>query len=91
MASAAANSALGTEVLAVQRLFYNITPNPATSIFMLFASQMIGYGIGGLMRCTIRGLDLIKSGLSDLSLLDSYFIVPNKDALPGSAPSHFHV
>ena len=32
MASAAANSALGTEVLAVQRLFYNITPNPAASI-----------------------------------------------------------
>lgn len=32
MASAAANSALGTEVLAVQRLFYNITPNPGASI-----------------------------------------------------------
>jgi hypothetical protein len=50
MASAAANSALGTEVLAVQRLFYNITPNPAASIFLLFSSQLIGYGIGGLMR-----------------------------------------
>ncbi|KLO16064.1 OPT oligopeptide transporter [Schizopora paradoxa] len=50
MASAAANSALGTEVLAVQRLFYNINPNPAASIFLLFSSQMIGYGIGGLMR-----------------------------------------
>ena len=32
MASAAANSALGTEVLAVQRLFYNIEPNPGASI-----------------------------------------------------------
>lgn len=32
MASAAANSALGTEVLAVQRLFYNITPNPGASV-----------------------------------------------------------
>jgi len=32
MASAAANAALGTEVLAVQRLFYNITPNPAASV-----------------------------------------------------------
>ena len=32
MASAAANSALGTEVLAVQRLYYNFTPNPAASI-----------------------------------------------------------
>lgn len=51
MASAAANSALGTEVLAVQRLFYNITPNPGASIFLLFSSQLIGYGIGGMMRC----------------------------------------
>ncbi|KAI0268601.1 OPT oligopeptide transporter [Gloeopeniophorella convolvens] len=50
MASAAANSALGTEVLAVQRLFYNITPNAAASIFLLFSSQLLGYGIGGLMR-----------------------------------------
>ena len=32
MASAAANAALGTEVLAVQRLYYNITPNPAASV-----------------------------------------------------------
>jgi OPT family small oligopeptide transporter len=50
MASAAANSALGTEVLAVQRLFYNITPNPGASIFLLFSSQLLGYGIGGLLR-----------------------------------------
>ena len=50
MASAAANSALGTEVLAVQRLFYEITPNPAASIFLLFSSQLIWYGIGGMMR-----------------------------------------
>ena len=32
MASAAANSALGTEVLAVQRMYYNFTPNPAAGI-----------------------------------------------------------
>lgn len=51
MASAAANSALGTEVLAVQRLYYNITPNAAASIFLLFSSQLLGYGIGGMMRC----------------------------------------
>lgn len=51
MASAAANSALGTEVLAVQRLYYNITPNAVSSIFLLFSSQLLGYGIGGMMRC----------------------------------------
>ncbi|KAI9442444.1 OPT oligopeptide transporter protein-domain-containing protein [Lactarius indigo] len=50
MASAAANSALGTEVLAVQRLYYNITPNAPASIFLLFSSQLLGYGIAGLMR-----------------------------------------
>lgn len=51
MASAAANSALGTEVLAVQRLYYNITPNAGSSVFLLFSSQLLGYGIGGMMRC----------------------------------------
>ncbi|KAG2106875.1 OPT oligopeptide transporter protein-domain-containing protein [Suillus cothurnatus] len=50
MASASANSALGTEVLAVQRLYYNITPNAVTSVFLLFSSQLLGYGIGGMMR-----------------------------------------
>ncbi|KAG1878204.1 OPT oligopeptide transporter protein-domain-containing protein [Suillus subluteus] len=50
MASASANSALGTEILAVQRLYYNITPNAVTSVFLLFSSQLLGYGIGGMMR-----------------------------------------
>ncbi|KAG1756630.1 OPT oligopeptide transporter protein-domain-containing protein [Suillus paluster] len=50
MSSAAANSALATEVLAVQRLYYNITPNAGSSIFLLFSSQLLGYGIGGMMR-----------------------------------------
>ncbi|KAJ7031406.1 OPT oligopeptide transporter protein-domain-containing protein [Mycena alexandri] len=53
MAGAAANSALATEVLAVQRLYYEITPNPASSIFLLFASQLAGYGIGGLFRSVL--------------------------------------
>ncbi|KAG2138132.1 OPT oligopeptide transporter protein-domain-containing protein [Suillus cothurnatus] len=50
MASASAKSALGTEVLAVQRLYYNITPNAVISVFLLFSSQLLGYGIGGMMR-----------------------------------------
>ncbi|KZP11804.1 OPT superfamily oligopeptide transporter [Athelia psychrophila] len=53
MASAAANSALATEVLAVQRLYYDITPNPGASIFLLFSSQLLGYGLGGLMRTVL--------------------------------------
>jgi hypothetical protein len=50
MASAAAHSAMGTQVLAVQRLFYKITPNGIISILLLSSSQLLGYGIGGLMR-----------------------------------------
>ena len=38
MASAAASSALGTEFLAVQHLFYNITPNSAASILYVQTS-----------------------------------------------------
>ncbi|EIW85092.1 OPT oligopeptide transporter [Coniophora puteana RWD-64-598 SS2] len=53
MASAAANSALATEVLAVQRLYYNIEANAGTSIFLLFSSQLLGYGIGGILRTTL--------------------------------------
>ncbi|KAG6828622.1 hypothetical protein H0H92_007267 [Tricholoma furcatifolium] len=53
MASAAATSALGTEVLATQRLFYDITPNAGASIFLLFSSQLMGYGIGGLFRSVL--------------------------------------
>jgi len=34
----------------VQRLYYNISPNPAASVFLLFSSQLLGYGIGGLFR-----------------------------------------
>ena len=53
MSSAAANCALGTEVLAVQRLYYSASPNAGASIFLLFSSQLLGYGIAGLMRKTL--------------------------------------
>lgn len=50
MASSAATSALGTEQLAVQALYYNQQPNAASAIFMLFSSQCIGYGFLTVMR-----------------------------------------
>ena len=53
MSAAAANCALGVEVLAVQKLYYKTSPNPAASIFLLFSSQLLGYGIAGLMRSTL--------------------------------------
>ncbi|KAI5116279.1 hypothetical protein M0805_005888 [Coniferiporia weirii] len=75
MASAAANSALGTEVLAVQRLFYHITPNPAAGIFLLFSSQMIGYGLGGLMRpILLYPSKMLYPGVLPLiSMFDAFF------------------
>lgn len=90
MASAAANSALGTEVLAVQRLFYNIDPNPAASIFMLFSSQMIGYGIGGLMRC--RCSPFVSGGalLTCCSTI-SGSALPVKDAIPWCLATYLNV
>ncbi|KAH7929731.1 OPT oligopeptide transporter [Leucogyrophana mollusca] len=76
MASAAANSALGTEVLAVQRLYYNITPNAGASIFLLFSSQLIGYGIGGVLRKTLLypSKMLYPGVLPLLSMFDALYL-----------------
>ena len=52
MASSAANSAMGTEVLAARVLFYKIVPKGLTPMFLVIASQFLGYGIAGLMRRT---------------------------------------
>ncbi|KAF8833285.1 OPT superfamily oligopeptide transporter [Paxillus ammoniavirescens] len=75
MASAAANSALGTEVLAVQRLYYNLTPNAAASVFLLFSSQLLGYGIGGVMRSTLLypSKMLYPGVLPLISMFDAFF------------------
>jgi OPT family oligopeptide transporter len=50
MASSSAVCALGTEQLAAQSLYYNEAPNAGSAIFMLLASQMLGYGFLGVMR-----------------------------------------
>ncbi|OJJ49265.1 hypothetical protein ASPZODRAFT_60723 [Penicilliopsis zonata CBS 506.65] len=53
MANSASTAALGIELLAVERLYYDAKLNGALSIFLLFSSQMLGYGLGGLMRKTL--------------------------------------
>ncbi|KAI0030545.1 OPT oligopeptide transporter protein-domain-containing protein [Vararia minispora EC-137] len=75
MSSAAATSALATEVLAVQRLWYNTTPNAAASIFLLFSSQLLGYGIAGLMRgVLLYPSKMLYPGVLPLaSMLDAFF------------------
>ncbi|TRM65022.1 OPT oligopeptide transporter protein-domain-containing protein [Schizophyllum amplum] len=50
MSSTAANVAIGMEIIAALDLFYDIHLNPAVAMFQIFASQMIGYGVAGLLR-----------------------------------------
>jgi hypothetical protein len=50
MANSASISAQGIEVLAVEQLYYGNKLGGALSVFLLFSSQFLGYGIAGLMR-----------------------------------------
>ena len=50
MASAAAVSALATEALAAQELFYGGYPSKAAGIFIVLSSQLLGFGVAGLLR-----------------------------------------
>jgi len=50
MASSAANVAMATEVIAARALFYGILPKGLAPMFLLSATQFLGYGIAGLMR-----------------------------------------
>lgn len=50
MAMSASAAALGTNVLAVDQLWYNEKMNAGMAVFMLFSSQLVGYGLIGLLR-----------------------------------------
>ncbi|THU85518.1 OPT oligopeptide transporter [Dendrothele bispora CBS 962.96] len=50
MAAAATHGALAINIFAADDLFYGFTPNPAIAIFTLLGSQLLGYGLGGMMR-----------------------------------------
>jgi hypothetical protein len=50
MVSSANTSAYGTWILSAQELFYKDAPGAAGSIFLLFATQLVGYGIAGQLR-----------------------------------------
>ncbi|KJA26691.1 hypothetical protein HYPSUDRAFT_132645 [Hypholoma sublateritium FD-334 SS-4] len=49
-ASTAADSALAISIFAADDLYYNIQPNAGVGIFTLIGSQLLGYGLGGIMR-----------------------------------------
>ncbi|KAJ7764345.1 OPT oligopeptide transporter protein-domain-containing protein [Mycena metata] len=49
-ASTAAGSALAISIFAADDLYYHIQPNVAVGVFTLIGSQLLGYGLGGIMR-----------------------------------------
>jgi OPT family oligopeptide transporter len=53
MSSSASGAAAATEVLATQKLYYGIIPNPVVAILLLFSSQLLGYGMAGVLRKTL--------------------------------------
>jgi OPT family oligopeptide transporter len=50
MASASANAPIAIDVLATETLYYSKKLTPALGIFLILASQCLGYGIAGLLR-----------------------------------------
>ncbi|BGP50986.1 hypothetical protein JCM10450v2_006912 [Rhodotorula kratochvilovae] len=50
MSSTATSSAEAISVFAADELYYGITPNYGVAIFTLMGSQLLGYGIAGLLR-----------------------------------------
>lgn len=50
MSSTASTAAVAISIFAAQDLYYHVTPNAAVGIFTLIASQLIGYGMAGIMR-----------------------------------------
>jgi hypothetical protein len=50
MASAASQSALATEALAAQQLYYGGYPNKGAGIFIVITAQLIGFGLAGVLR-----------------------------------------
>ncbi|KAF8814983.1 OPT superfamily oligopeptide transporter [Phlegmacium glaucopus] len=50
MASTAASVAVAMEIIAALDLFYDIRLNPAVAVFSIFSTQMLGYGMAGILR-----------------------------------------
>lgn len=50
MSSSASEAARATEVLAAQKLYYDVVPNSIIAILLLFSSQLLGYGVAGILR-----------------------------------------
>jgi OPT family oligopeptide transporter len=53
MTAASSSTPEAMSVLAVQKLWYNIRPNTAIGIFLILSTQMVGYGVAGILRSTL--------------------------------------
>ncbi|EKM51095.1 uncharacterized protein PHACADRAFT_263059 [Phanerochaete carnosa HHB-10118-sp] len=73
MASTASSVAIAMEVIAAIDLFYNENLNAAVAIFQIFASQMLGYGMAGILRTLLvyPTYAFYPSYISVVSLLQS--------------------
>ncbi|KAF8578774.1 OPT superfamily oligopeptide transporter [Ramaria rubella] len=50
MASTASTVATAMEIIAALNLFYDVRLNGAVAMFQIFSTQMLGYGIAGILR-----------------------------------------
>lgn len=70
MSSSASESAKAIEVLAAQRLYYNVIPNTMIAILLLFSSQLLGYGVAGVLRKSlVYPTKMVWPGILPLSSL----------------------
>jgi hypothetical protein len=73
MTAASAATPEAMMVLAVQKLYYNIEPSAAVGVFLILSTQMLGYGIAGLLRRTLiyPSKMLYPTNLPTASLLEN--------------------
>jgi hypothetical protein len=73
MCAAAASTPEAMMVLAVQKLYYNIKPSAVIGVFLVLSTQMLGYGVAGLLRDTLvyPSKMLWPTNLPAASLLES--------------------
>lgn len=50
MSGSASGAAFATEVLATQKLYYDVVPGALVAIMLTISSQLIGYGMAGALR-----------------------------------------
>ncbi|OAA65854.1 Oligopeptide transporter OPT superfamily [Niveomyces insectorum RCEF 264] len=70
MSSSASGAAYATEVLAAQKLYYNVVPSALVAVLLLFSSQLQGYGMAGVLRRSlVYPTKMVWPGILPLSSL----------------------